>query len=255
MDHYQTLGIDKTATADEIKKAYRSLAMKHHPDRGGDETIFKDISTAYEILGDEQKKQQYDLSQSGHQFNPFEFFTNGFQYVQRNTNLAININITLEEVLNGKEFNAEVNTPGGKKRMVNFSIPPGILHGQQIKYQGMGDDSIPNIPAGDLIATILVVKHHLYKREGDSLIIDRTITAWDAMLGTSIEIPTIDNRILNLKIPAGTQPDTTLSCNGEGLPNMNTKKRGNLLIKIKVKIPKNLSDDQITSIKNIAEMA
>ena len=137
MDYYSTLGVAKSATTEEIKKAYRSMAMKYHPDRGGDEKKFKEIEEAYRTLSDPQKKQMFDMgidpNQSGnqgfHQGGPFEFhfggggmddmfhhFGFGFQQPRRrNKTISISVELTLEEVLIGKDINAEVSTGLGNK--------------------------------------------------------------------------------------------------------------------------------------------
>lgn len=261
MDYYKILGLSNGATDDEIKKAYRKLAMKHHPDRGGSEEQFKDIATAYEILSDPVKKQRVDNGQDPNGpdqqfhggFNPFDFFHGGgFQHVQRNTSLSIHVEVTLEEVLTGKAFDAELAYPSGKKKTVKLEVPAGVLHGQQIRYHGLGDDSITGIQAGDLIVNVSVKPHRVFRREGDALVVEKTISVWDAILGTKLEIHTLDSRTLNLTIPAGIQPETVLSCNGEGLPNIQTKRRGNLLIKVKIKIPKDLNPDQLQHVQAIA---
>jgi DnaJ-class molecular chaperone len=275
MDYYTTLGLPRGASDAEIKKAYRSMAMKHHPDRGGDEKKFKEISQAYEFLSDPQKKQIIDLggdpnAQSGgfqrQQGSPFEFhfgtgdlndlfgnFGFGGRAQRRNKSLNINVEISLEDVLNGKTINAEVGIPGGRNKMITIDIPAGIDHGQQIKYTGMGDNSIPDVRPGDLIVNVYIGRHPMFRREGDSLIFEKTISAWDAMLGSNIDIITLDKKNLNISIPPGTQPETVLSCRGEGLPNMRSKQRGNLLIKIKVAIPKNLSIEHLQVIKKLKD--
>ena len=275
MDYYNTLGLQRNASDAEIKKAYRSMAMKFHPDRGGDEKKFKEISQAYEFLSDPQKKQIIDLGGDpnaqpgmGRGQNPFEFhfdtgnmndiFGNfgfggfGRQPQRRNRSLNINVEITLEDVLNGKDFTAEVSIPG-KNKMINIQIPPGIEHGQQIRYEGMGDDSISSLRPGDLLVNVIVREHARYKREGTSLIVEREVSVWDALLGASIEIQTLDRKTLSMNLPSGTQPDTVMSCKGEGLPNMRTRQRGNLLIKIKVSIPKILQLEQINLIQQIKQ--
>jgi curved DNA-binding protein len=267
MDYYATLGLNRGATDAEIKKAYRSLAMKHHPDRGGDQNKFKEISTAYEALSDPEKKRIIDLggdpnAQPGpgnFGQNPFEFhfgtgdlndlfgnfgFGFGRQPQRKNKSLNINVQVSLEEVLTGKDFTAEVNAPGAKNKIITIQIPSGIEHGQQIRYEGMGDNSIAGLRPGDLFVNVFVKPHDKYKREGTSLIIDKEISISDAILGASLEIETLDHKKLSISIPAGTQTETVLSCKGEGLPNIRTKQRGNLLIKIKVKIPRNLSVEQ-----------
>jgi DnaJ-class molecular chaperone len=276
MDYYATLGIQRNASDAEIKKAYRSMAMKYHPDRGGDEKKFKEISQAYEYLSDPQKKQIIDLGgdpnaqqgAGGFGQSPFEFHFNsgnmndifgnfgfggfGRQPQRRNRSLNVNVEITLEDVLNGKDFTAEVSIPG-RNKMINIQIPPGIEHGQQIRYEGMGDDSIPGLKPGDLLVNIVVREHGRYRREGTSLIIEREVNVWDAILGASIDIQTLDNKTLSIKLPPGTQPDTVLSCKGEGLPNMRTRQRGNMLIRIKVSIPKILNPEQINLIQQIKQ--
>jgi curved DNA-binding protein CbpA len=164
-----------------------------------------------------------------------------------------NVEIDLEDVLKGKTINAEIGAPGGRPKIVNIEIPPGIEHGQQIKYSGMGDASIPNLRPGDLIVNIYVKPHATFRREGESLVIEKTVSVWEALLGTNLEIQTLDNKNLNITIPAGTQPETVLSCRGEGLPNMRSRQRGNLLIKIKVIVPKNLTAAQLTKIQELKD--
>jgi len=275
MDYYSTLGLKRGASPDDIKKAYRSMAMKHHPDRGGDEKRFKEIEEAYRTLSDPQKKQMYDMGvdpnrqQGGFNQGPFEFhfgsgdlndfFGNfgfggfGRQPQRRNRSLSINIEITLEDVLTGKDFTAEVGVPGGNKKLINISIPAGVEHGQQIRFQGMGDDTMRDVRPGDLIVNIMIRDHAKFHRDGDNLFCEKTITAWDAMLGASVEIETLDKKTLNITIPPGTQPETVLSCRGEGLPNIRHKLRGNLMIKIKVEIPRRLDQNQINLIEKIKD--
>jgi DnaJ-class molecular chaperone len=274
MDYYSTLGLKRGASDAEIKKAYRSMAMKHHPDRGGDEKKFKEISQAYDFLSDPEKRRMIDSgmdpNQQGSSFrqqgSPFEFhfdtrnmddlfgnfgFGFGQRPMQRNKTLSINVEITLEDVLAGKDINAEIGIPGGRPKVINIQIPPGIENGQQIRYEGMGDNSIPSLRPGDLIVNVLVRNHATFKREGTSLIIEKQVSVWDALLGTAINIETLDQKTLNISIPAGTQPDTVMSCRGEGFPHMRTRQRGNLLIKIKVVVPKDLTISQKQMIEQI----
>ena len=278
MDYYSTLGLKRGASDAEIKKAYRSMAMKHHPDRGGDQAKFKEISTAYDYLSDPDKRRMIDAgmdpNQSGFrhqgQQNPFEFHFNtgnlndlfgnfgfgggfGREPLRKNKTLNITIEITLEDVLQGKELNAEITIPNGKNKMINIVIPAGIEHGQQIRYEGMGDDSIQGIRAGDLIVNVLIKQHARFQRERTSLIMEGVISVWDAILGTQFTIQTLDNKTLSITVPAGTQPDTVLSCRGEGLPNMRNRQRGNLLVKIKVHVPQNLSQDQRAQIQEFKQ--
>jgi curved DNA-binding protein len=264
MDYYSTLGVNRTASADEIKKAYRSMAMKHHPDRGGDTSKFKEIEEAYRTLSDPQKKQIYDLGgdpnnnsgMGGFEFNSGNFddilrnFGFGFRPRQRqNQSISIIVAITLEEVLTGKELDAEITMPGGVRKLININIPVGVEQGQQIKYPQMGSQSISSLPPGDLIVNIQIQSHPVYQRERLNIFCDKRISVSEAMLGTEVEIITLDKKKLTITVPPGTQPDTLLNCKGEGLPHMRTGQRGNLFLRIKVNIPKSLNTLQ----KQLAE--
>lgn len=274
MNYYSTLGLNQNASQDDIKAAYRKMAMKHHPDRGGDEKKFKEIEEAYRTLSDPQKKQMFDMGmdpnspqgQGGFGFNqgPFEFhfgsnnwndfFGGGFGFPNRqprNKTINIVVELSMEEILTGKTLDAEVTIPGGKKKIINVSIPAGIEDGQQIRYQGLGDNSMAGIPPGDLILNIRIVNRTEFRREGDSLIIDRAISVWDAILGCKLDIKTLDDKNLQINVPPGTQSETVLSCKNEGLPNMRTRQRGNLLIRIKLQIPKNLNEEQKKKIEKL----
>lgn len=274
MDYYSTLGLKRGASEEEIKKAYRSMAMRYHPDRGGDEHKFKEIEEAYRFLSDPQKKNIIDMGgdpskqQSGfHNQGPFEFhfgsdnfediFTNfGFGFagqrpMRRNKSFNIRVDITLEDVLSGKDINAEIGERHGKSKIVSITIPPGIESGQQIRYQGMGDDSIRDTRPGDLLVNVSVKAHKNFRREGDNIICEKSITVWEAILGTNIQITTLDNKTIDISIPAGTQPETMFGCKGEGLPNMRTKIRGSLLVKIKINIPRLLSDREKTLVQQL----
>jgi curved DNA-binding protein len=274
MNYYSTLGLKQGASNEDIKKAYRSMAMKHHPDRGGDERKFKEVEEAYRTLSDPQKKQMVDQGfdpnqaqgNSGFNQGPFEFhfgsgdindifnhFGFGFNRRQqrRNKSISINVEIDLEDVITGKEINAEIGISDNTKKVINIVIPAGIDTGQQIRYQGLGDNTIKDIRPGDLLVNVFVRPHPVFRRDGSTLFVEQSISTWDAILGTSIDITTLDRRNLNITVPVGTQPDTVFSCKGEGLPDGRTGLRGNLLIKIKVEIPRNLSEIQKQTIQKI----
>lgn len=274
MNYYQTLGLNRGASEEEIKKAYRSMAMKYHPDRGGNEQKFKEIEEAYRFLSDPQKKNIIDMGgDPGHQpggsrhQGPFEFhfgsdnfedmFANfgfgfaGQRQMKRNKSFNIQVDITLEDVLSGKDISAEISERQGKSKIISITIPPGIESGQQIRYQGMGDNSIKDTRPGDLLVNVNVKSHRNFRREGDNILCEKTITVWEAILGTSIQITTLDNKTIDISIPPGTQSETMFGCKSEGLPNMRSKIRGSLLVKIKINIPRLLSDNEKVLIQQL----
>jgi curved DNA-binding protein len=257
MDYYSTLGVNRTASQEEIKKAYRGLAMKHHPDRGGDANKFKEIEEAYRTLSDPEKKQIFDLGGNPNNNNPgmggFEFNTGNFDDIFRNfgfgarprprqnQSISIAVQITLEEVLSGKTLDAELTLPGGAKKLININIPAGVEQGQQIRYPQMGSQAIAGLPPGDLIVSIQIYEHPVFHRDRQNLFCERKVSLTDSVLGTTLDIVTLDKKHLSINVPAGTQPETMLNCKGEGLPHMRSNQRGSLFIRIKVEVPKNLN--------------
>lgn len=274
MDYYQILGVSRTATQDEIKKAYRSLASKHHPDKGGDTAKFQEIQTAYATLSDPQKKAEYDNPQTHfggfggfdpHGFggrNPFEdilnqFGAGGFHFRsapprQKNKSINVRVTVTLEEVITGKTVIGDIRLPSGRDQAIEFNIPKGVQNGDMIRYHGIGDDSIPNIPRGDIIVTVQELPHPTFVREGADIYCKKEISVFDAILGSKFTITTLDGTDLEITVPTGTQPGTTMSCKGYGAIVRNSNNRGNLYIKIEVKIPKIAEEDR-DKIKNIKE--
>jgi DnaJ-class molecular chaperone len=251
-DYYNTLGVSKTASQEDIKKAYRKLASKHHPDKGGDTATFQTIQTAYETLSDPQRRSEYDNPpqpqfrfNSGN-MNGFEdiFSQFGFgpmgrrpQQQRRNQSITIQVKMTLKEVLVGKDVLGSIRLPSGREQTLQIKIPPGVNQGDQIKYQGLGDDSIPNIPKGDLIAQVIEIPDRLFKRQGENLYTEVTITAFDAILGTTILQDTVNDSKLEISVPPGIQAGQMIICRGHGLPIDQRGIRGNMYVKINVTTP------------------
>jgi curved DNA-binding protein len=265
-DYYQTLGVDQNATPEQIKKAYRTLANKHHPDKGGDQAKFKDISVAYENLSDPQKKSEYDQRRQfgdGQQFNfhgaqggfdPFgHMFGQGFgqghpfgdifsqmrggRQMHRNRDLNIQCTVSFLDSYTGKQLEANYRLPSGRNQNVVINVPPGVTHGDTIRYAGLGDDSIPNAPRGNLNVTILVTADPNYERRGDDLYAKIDITPIEAMIGTRKTVKTLSGQSLDLEIRAGINHGAEFASNGNGFPNVNNGHKGRFVSVINIKTP------------------
>ena len=265
MDYYSILGIPRTASPEEIKKAYRKLAMANHPDRtGGDDTKFKQISEAYEILSNSDKRDAYDNPQPNFnqqnqhrhgQHNPFggtpfdHIFGQGFaqqRRTPRNRDINLQAKIDLADVITGKNLIIQYQLSNGKLETVTVDVPPGAKHADTIQYEGLGDVGNPHYPRGNLLVRIIVGKKKNWERDQDNLIVKETVNVFDFVLGCAIIITTLENKKLELKIPKGTKIGTTFSIPGHGMPNIRTGKRGNLYVNIDAFVP-NITDNTILS--------
>jgi curved DNA-binding protein len=309
-DYYQILCTSKSASADEIKKAYRKLAMKYHPDRNkgdkGAEEKFKDISEAYAVLSDSEKRKQYDMFGAegfqsrftqedifrdvdfGSIFKEFGFGGGGrgsnfFSQIfggtgqthfrgggspfdspfgahgthsrgMKGQNLVYELSITLEEATKTTEKVISYQVGGDQKNEVSVKIPAGISTGKKLRLQGKGQPGMHGGPPGDLYIQIKVLNHSLFKREGDDLYVTRDIKFSEASLGTEIEVPTIDEKTLRLKIPPGTQGNAKFRLKGYGMPHMNGNGRGDAYVQVNIAIPEKLNKKQKAMIEEIADL-
>jgi len=277
MSHYETLGVSKDATPDDIKKAYRRLASQHHPDKGGDTATFQQIQAAYETLSDSNKRAEYDnpQPQGGFHFHQSGGVPPGFEDIfasmfggrgpfgdifgqqhrqqpQRNHTLNLQTLITLEEAHSGKELISNIKLPSGRESVLNIKIPPGVENGTVLRLREIGDDTIPNIPRGDVHLSVHVQQHPVFERQGDDLITEVEVSAFDAMLGKELDFTTLDKRQIKITVKPGTQPNTVLGAQGYGMPNMRDPRFvGRLLMKVKVVIPTFLTDEQKELIKTL----
>ena len=354
-DYYEVLGVSRGASEDEIKKAYKKMARKYHPDLNpGDKTAeekFKEVNEAYEVLSDADKKARYD--QYGHagvdpnfgaggfgggfdgsfDFGDLgdifgSFFGGGFgggrrtnpNAPQRGESIRMSIAISFEEAAFGCEKAVTVEryetcdtchgngcapgtspevcpdchgtgtvqvrrqTPmgvfatsspcpkcGGKGRIIHqpckdcrgsgmvrkkktilASIPAGIDNGQTISIRGQGNAGRNGGPAGDLLITITVRPHELFRREGTSVLCEAPITFTQAVLGAELEIPTIDGKV-KYTLPEGTQSGTTFRLKGKGIPSINGRGRGDQYVTVYIETPKNLNKEQKEALKKFAE--
>ena len=354
-DYYEVLGVQKGAGEDELKKAYRKLARKYHPDLNKDNPEaadkFKEVNEAYEVLSDADKKARYD--QYGHagvdpnfgaggfgggfdgsfDFGDLgdifgSFFGGGFgggrrtnpNAPQRGESIRMSIAISFEEAAFGCEKAVTVEryetcdtchgngcapgtspevcpdchgtgtvqvrrqTPMGvfatsspcpkcggkgriihqpckdcrgsgmvrKKKTIQASIPAGIDNGQTISIRGQGNAGKNGGPAGDLLITITVRPHELFRREGTSVLCEAPITFTQAVLGAELEIPTIDGKV-KYTLPEGTQSGTTFRLKGKGIPSINGRGRGDQYVTVYIETPKNLNKEQKEALKKFAE--
>ena len=353
-DYYEVLGVSKGASEDEIKKAYKKMARKYHPDLNpGDKSAeekFKEVNEAYEVLSDADKKARYD--QYGHagvdpNFGAGGFgggFDGGFDFgdlgdifgsffgggfgggrrtnpnaPQRGESIRMSIAISFEEAAFGCEKEVTVEryetcdtchgsgcapgtspevcpdchgtgtvqvrrqTPMGvfatsspcpkcggkgriihqpckdcrgsgmmrKKKTIQASIPAGIDNGQTISIRGQGNAGRNGGPAGDLLITITVRPHELFRREGTSVLCEAPITFTQAVLGAELEIPTIDGKV-KYTLPEGTQSGTTFRLKGKGIPSINGRGRGDQYVTVYIETPRNLNKEQKEALKKFA---
>jgi DnaJ-class molecular chaperone len=168
-----------------------------------------------------------------------------YQQPQRNRTLNIQTTITLEEAFYGKDLIATLGLPSGREQMIEVKIPAGVQDGTVLRLSQMGDDTLQNVPRGDIHLTINISAHNVLQRQGDDLVLELDVNCIDAILGKTFFIDTIDKKTLELSLKAGTQHGQIMAANGYGMPKMNDHRfRGRLLIVINIKIPTNLTEVQ-----------
>ncbi len=290
-NYYSVLGASQGASDEEIKKAYRKLAMKYHPDRNAEdrrsEEKFKEVSEAYAVLGDKKKRNQYDQfgTDGFHQKfsqedifrdfdvneilrgfeagggNPFQGqgrgfgggrFDNSFSQgrpPQREPEippLKKEFSITFKEAALGCQRTISI-ARNGVHEEANVKIPSGIAHGKVLRLQGKGFISPAGNRRGDLHLLINVLSHPLFRRESKDVVVDAEIKLTQALLGATIEVETLDG-IKSVKIPPGTQNNTRLRLKEVGIQ-FSSRVRGDQLVRIVIKIPKELTQEQIPYIQ------
>src|SRR3989339_763061 len=278
-DYYKILGVDRNASKEEIKSAYKRLAKKFHPDVNKDPNAtekFKEINEAASVLGDDSKRQQYDqfgadFERRYHQdfsreFSGFDFEScnecngKGIKRVTQRTPFGIfQSSVTCRKCEGRGEIirNAcpECHGKGivNKKKTLEVSIPAGVDTGAQLRIQAEGE-AVKNGVAGDLYIFIHVKKHKYFERQGDDIILEIPLTVSQVILGETVEVPTLQGEA-ELKIPKGTQPDTIFRLKGKGIKHLNYSGAGDQLVKVNVKIPEKLSKKQEQLIKEFSEIS
>lgn len=307
-DYYKVLGINKNASADDIKKAYKKLAFKYHPDKNpGDkkaEDHFKEISEAYAVLSDKQKREQYDRfgsagfhqkysqedifrgfdvgdifremgfsggdifgnlfggsarrsgfgGSAGHRgrrgnvgYSMEDLFGGGYPgeqaYEQKGHDLSMDLTIDFMEAVSGAEKTIDYMYDGVRKQ-VKVKIPAGISTGLKLRLAGKGGgEGASGAPPGDLYLNIQVQDHPVFKREGNDIIVDKEIKLSEAVLGATVEVPTLHDT-KQVKIPPGIQCNTKLRIKGYGVPFFGKPGKGDAYVRVIVTIPKKLTEEQ-----------
>ncbi len=275
-DYYKILGVDRSASEEEVKKAFRKLAHAYHPDKsGGDEAKFKEVSEAYAVLSDKKKRQQYDMGGMGGGFgggagfnpNDFGFDFSGFgaqgfdagdlsdilssifggRRVRRGRDIAVDIELSFQESIFGAERKVVINSKLVKQKEVSIKVPPGIDDGQMIRMSGMGETLEGGVP-GDLYVKVHVRKHPYLRKEGYNLIMDLQAKLSEALLGGDRTIGTLDGEV-TMKVPAGTKHGTILRIKEKGVPYAGSNStgkggRGDLYVRISIEMPEKLTKEQ-----------
>ena len=272
-DYYNIMGVARDASADDIKRAYRRLARKYHPDVSKEkdaEERFKEIGEAYEVLRDPEKRAAYDAlgtRKPGEEFRPppdwefdyaaetdagmhSDFFEQLFggmgrgrrgSFRSRGLDTAGRIEITLEEAFKGTERRLSLQRvaidaegrPQPTTQQLNVRIPAGVVDGQQIRVAAQGQPGAGGGPAGDLFLEVKLLPHRWFRAEGRDVWLDLPVTPWEAALGESVRVPTLGGRV-DLKLPKGSQTDRQLRLRGRGLPG---NPPGDQLVVLKIMTP------------------
>ncbi|MHB8232940.1 MAG: DnaJ C-terminal domain-containing protein [bacterium] len=281
-DYYKILGVNKSASADEIKKAYRKLARKHHPDVNPNdktaESKFKELQEAYDILKDEKKRKEYDElgtnyfnfknagggpSQGEYHYEysgagPSGFYHNagggvGFNFEDIFSDL-FNRSGKKQGPMRGNDLSASleisvVESVKGTERVfsvngekIKVKIPAGISNGGKIKVSGKGSAGLNGGPAGDLYITATILNDNVFERKDNDIYVNKKIKLTEAVLGTKVEISGIDGKFM-LTIPAGTQNGTKFRIPKKGATDISGKKTGDLIVTVQVDTPSNISDN------------
>ena len=265
-DFYQVLGVDKKASADEIKKKYRSLARDLHPDKNQGnvalEEKFKAVSEAYDILSDSKKRAEYDEARSmferggfraptgGQNFqggdfndifgggNPQDIFANlfggGRRGPRKGSDLQTESTITFKESVFGTTLDLKLNTDGNGPQNISARVPAGVNDGAKIRVKGKGAPG--EAGPGDLFIQLQVKPHAIFSRKGENLVLILPVTFAEAALGADIKVPTLAGDDVTVRLAAGTPTGRVLRVKGRGIKKGSIT--GDLLVTVEVQVPR-----------------
>ena len=291
MNPHKILGVEPGTNADDIKKAYKSLAKKYHPDaNGGDDTKFKEISHAYEILTNPKARAQYESEQFKKTANPFggmggmdfgDIFRGfsqgsngfsqgpgGFRFTYGDTkrkihgkDIQVRIFITLEEVFNGKTIEMEIQRNERinsekrevRSRKIKLNIPKGVENGKVLHLRGEGHQGLNGGRDGNVNIIIQTKPHDYFWKKKDGLYTQVEVFFTQAILGATVEFLNLNSEIVELVIPPGTQPGDIIELRGEGMPFTGSDTRGYLKVIVKVKLPTQLESYQKENLRIFQE--
>ena len=281
-DFYKILGVGKSASADEIKKKYRSLARELHPDKTkGDaamEEKFKAVSEAYDILSDGKKRAEYDEARSlferggfraptggggfqGGDFsdifgggNPQDIFANlfgggGRRGPRKGQDLQTESTITFKEAAFGTTLELRLSTDGGPSQTISARVPAGVNDGAKIRVKGKGSKG--EAGPGDLFILLHVKPHAVFSRKGENIAITVPVTFTEATLGGDIKVPTLSGEEVTLRIAPGTSNGRVLRVKGRGITKGTTV--GDLLVTIEVQVPQRVEGEALEALKKYAQ--
>lgn len=284
-DYYQILGVARDVSKEDLKKAYRKLARKYHPDVSKEtdaEAKFKELGEAYEVLKDPEKRAQYDQFganyKNGQSFTPppgwgqqgrrggfdsnsnfSSFFESMFggggmgggggNFYAKGEDVNAKITISLEDAFHGAK--KTIRRPSGSTDTgtLNVKIPAGITSGKKIRLSGQGRAGMGGSSAGDLLLEINIATHSHYRLDGSNVILDLPISPWEAALGAKVTVPTLAGKI-NLTIPAGAKSGQKMRLKGRGLPG---KQAGDQIVNLQIITPAADSDKAIQLYQQMAE--